>query len=126
MNLIISSTFMPKMSLNKKEESYLDELFKRLRSLRGDIIEFKLFGSKARGDFTKDSDIDLLLVVADKKKEIVEKKISEFVTDVLLDEGPYFSIKVYPQSKFRKLTSPPTFFIRQISNEAVDLWPKRS
>lgn len=117
---------MSKNFLNKKEELYLQQLFERLLALRDDIVYFKLFGSKARGDFTKDSDIDLLLVVKDEKLRDFEKKVSRFVTDVLLQKGPYFSIKIYPQSKFRAFSNPPTFFIRRLAKEAFNLWPKKS
>lgn len=116
---------MSKLFLNKKEELYLQDLFKRLFPLRKDIIYFKLFGSKARGDFNKGSDIDLLLVVKDEKREAIERKVSRFVTDVLLKNGPFFSIKVYSQSKFDALTTPPTFFIRKIEKEAINLWLKK-
>jgi len=115
---------MNKSFLNKKEKLYLQNLFEILAPLKKDIVYFKLFGSKARGDFNKKSDIDLLLVVKDKKIEVFEKKVSRFVTEVLLKKGPFFSIKIYPQSKFKNLLSPPTFFIRKIKKESIDLWQK--
>ena len=115
---------MNKTFLNKKEKLYLQELFEILSPLKKDIVYFKLFGSKARGDFNKESDIDLLLVVKDKNIKILEKKVSRFVTETLLKRGPFFSIKIYPISRFKKLISPPTFFMRKINKEAINLWQK--
>ena len=82
---------MTKSFLNKKEKLYLKELSEILSPLKKDIVYFKLFGSKARGDFSKKSDIDLLLVVKDKKREIFEKKVSRFVTEVLLKKVLFFN-----------------------------------
>lgn len=117
---------MSKIFLNKKEKLYLQDLMKRLIPLRKDIIYLRLFGSKARGDFNKDSDIDLLLVVRDEKVKIFEKKVGRFVTEVLLKGGPFFSIKIYSQSKFQALSNPPTFFIRKITKEGRELWPQKN
>lgn len=125
-NLRGSPKIMSKTFLNKKEKSYLKELFGQLAPFKKDIICLKLFGSKARGDYNKYSDIDLLLAVRDKKREFFEKKVSRFVTEVLLKGGPFFSIKIYPFSKFQTFITSPTFFIRRINKEAVDLWPKKN
>ncbi len=115
---------MIKNFLNQKEKLYLQSLLRKLIPFKKDIIFLKLFGSKARGDFNKNSDIDLLLVVKDEKREIFEEKVSRFVTEVLLDGGPFFSIKVYSQSKFQDFNTPPTFFIRKIAKESVNLWQR--
>jgi len=41
---------------------------KKLREELGeDIVLIRLFGSKIRGDFTKDSDIDIFILVKKKK-----------------------------------------------------------
>lgn len=64
-------------------------------------------------------------MVKDKNIKIIEKKVSRFVTETLLKRGTFFSIKIYPISRFKKLVSPPTFFMRQINKESIDLWAKQ-
>jgi uncharacterized protein len=50
--------------LLENEQSALQEYAKRLTEFLGeDIRHFWLFGSKARGDFDDDSDIDVLIVL---------------------------------------------------------------
>ncbi|MDI6738499.1 MAG: nucleotidyltransferase domain-containing protein, partial [Nanoarchaeota archaeon] len=59
-------TFMMEMLnyLTKKERKALEEFSFRLKDFLGKNLVFvKLFGSKVRGDFNKDSDIDILLIL---------------------------------------------------------------
>jgi predicted nucleotidyltransferase len=62
--------------LTKKEKQVVSSFVKELREKLGDEIVFiKLFSSKVRGDFSKDSDIDIFNLV--KKKKGVRDKISD-------------------------------------------------
>jgi len=40
--------------------------------LRDNLLQFKLFGSKVRGDFAKDSDVDILLVIKEIKYTLID------------------------------------------------------
>jgi len=55
--------------LNNIEKKVIKAFIKELKEKLGnEIINIRIFGSKVRGDFEKDSDIDIFIVV--KKKEI--------------------------------------------------------
>jgi predicted nucleotidyltransferase len=63
--------------LTANEKAALTALEKRIRA-KFDIQQFILFGSKARGDFQPDSDIDLLVVT--------EKKLGWREKDLIISE----------------------------------------
>ncbi|PIY18341.1 MAG: hypothetical protein COZ15_00440 [Elusimicrobia bacterium CG_4_10_14_3_um_filter_49_12_50_7] len=51
------------MVLSKKEQSVLKKFRNALeKSIGNNLVEMKLFGSKARGTSKKDSDIDVLVI----------------------------------------------------------------
>ena len=59
----------------------------------GDEIEkIILFGSVARGDYNKDSDIDVLVVVKEDPFKM-QRMISEIVINILLNKEEYISAK---------------------------------
>jgi uncharacterized protein len=62
--------------MNKRDEIILKE-FKNQLTERIHIIDFRLFGSRARGDNAKDSDFDVFIEV----KEI-SKQIKKIIQDI--------------------------------------------
>jgi predicted nucleotidyltransferase len=90
---------------------------------RKELLEkLVLFGSKARGDYRKDSDIDLLAVV---KRRSAEEGIYEEVANVLSVFGVYLSVKTFPRNEFEDLIRLKTPFIENINKEGIVLWPKQ-
>lgn len=82
-----------------------------------EIEEIILFGSVARGEDTKYSDIDLRIISS--KKQITKNKIMEKVADTLLELGVYISVKVISKKEFENLEN--THFISTIKREGVML-----
>jgi len=70
-----------------------------LDRLQQEVKEIILFGSVARGDFTKDSDVDLFFDVLD------EKKIGLIEKDLKLIESKFYRSKVYGIWKQKGITS---------------------
>lgn len=76
----------------------LDEYVGRLRRELGDeIVELRLFGSKARGTATPESDIDVLVVVESATPD-VENRIVDLAFDVNLDHGVLISPVVFSRN----------------------------
>ena len=69
-----------KIQLEDNERKALIELKERLLKKYPEV-EIILYGSKARGDFDKESDIDLLILV----KSIVNSRLEEEITHITFD-----------------------------------------
>ncbi|HED36946.1 MAG TPA: nucleotidyltransferase domain-containing protein [Ignavibacteria bacterium] len=81
-----------------------------------EIVSIQLFGSKARGDFTKGSDIDILVVL----KHPSENRINyvyELTTSLIGKYGIYLSVKIFSEDEFNYYKSIPTRFISNILKE---------
>ena len=89
---------LPSDSFTSQETMALRELIYVLRDLLGDrLIKFALYGSRARGDYDPESDIDIAIIVSgltrelknqilDKVVEIEFKYLSPLSTLILSEE----------------------------------------
>jgi len=80
----------------------------------------KLFGSKARGDSRKDSDIDILVVLKSKSRE-KENFIIDLTVKILLEYGIDISPHIYSQKEYSYLNKIPSVFMQVIQKEAFAL-----
>lgn len=71
---------LAQLNLKENERKALEELRRRLFK-RFPNVEIILYGSKARGDFDEESDIDLLILV----KAPVDSKLEEEITKITFD-----------------------------------------
>ncbi len=107
------------MALSTKEKSALQQFKADLNQAFGPkIIELKLFGSKARGDDRPDSDIDLLVIVTDDDWRICDV-VYGIATDILLQTDISISPKVISKNRLEQLQKEDTFFLRNISRDAI-------
>lgn len=110
-----------KSYLTKKEKRAVTFLKKELiKSFPEDVLELRLFGSKARGDYHKESDVDILVVISslnDDKKD----RIYDAVLDILHKYGVYLSVHIYSQEEFNSLNLIPTVFMQLVQRDAVSL-----
>ena len=76
-----------------------------------------LYGSHARGTATKDSDVDLLVVVDNAlKPDEVRRSLSDLLLNILLEEGELVSVVVLPESFYKSYNSP---FLLNVRGEGV-------
>lgn len=61
-----------------------------------------LYGSYARGDYTENSDIDLMILttLTDKEIECIEEKIYNLAFDFLMDYGVDISVVIKNEAQF--------------------------
>ena len=107
------------MTLTVKEKSVLRQFKDSVEHLLGrQLIELKLFGSKARGDDRPDSDIDVLVIVTDDDWHICDS-LYDIATDIFLQTDIFISPKVISKSRFEQIQKEDTFFSRNISRDAI-------
>ena len=71
------------------------------------IKQVILYGSHVRGQTTKDSDVDVLVVVDESLIPFeVRKNLSDLLFDILLEEGELVSVIVVPEPFFENYNSP--------------------
>lgn len=113
--------------LTKIERKALEEFKRRItQRLAGELLELKLFGSKARGDFKKTSDvgemsdIDILLVLKSVSKE-KEDFIIDLTVEILLKYEIDISPHIYSQKEYSYLNKLPSVFMQILQREALSL-----
>jgi predicted nucleotidyltransferase len=107
--------------LKEIEKKAIGELIEKLRETYGEnLVKVILYGSKARGDQTDDSDIDIMVVLGDYvdiKKE--RFKIYDIVWSVCYIYDLLISVIVKNKSDYEKFD---TGLLKNIKNEGIELW----
>jgi len=107
--------------LSEKEKRVIESFVKDLRTNLGDqIVSIRLFGSKARNDFDKESDIDILVLIK-KKNEGIRKKVAEILTDYLLEYDLPLSPVLYDLYEYEKNKEIGSFFFKEVEKEGIVL-----
>jgi predicted nucleotidyltransferase len=105
--------------LTVQEKAALKEFKTNLEEvLASRLIELRLFGSKARGDDRADSDVDVLVLVTTDDWRICDV-VYGVATDILLQTDVSISPKVISENLLEQLQKEDTFFLRNISRDAI-------
>jgi hypothetical protein len=80
-----------------------------------------LFGSKARGDFGPDSDMDLLIISEDDDWRM-RQAIRDPVFDIDIECGVFTSPRVIGRERFQSLFFWNPGFIENLQRDALELW----
>jgi predicted nucleotidyltransferase len=107
--------------LTDKETKAVQE-FKNLiiHQLKDRIKSILLFGSKARGNFNKESDIDIFILV-DASDSRLRKIIASSATDILIKYGILLSPKIIEVNHFSFLRRLGTAFAKNIEKEGIPI-----
>jgi uncharacterized protein len=107
--------------LKSKDAAALEEFLGSLRSALGkNLLEAKLFGSKATGRDQPDSDIDVLVVV-NRNGAKTEDRVLDIAFDVNLKHDVYISPRVIDRSTLSDPVWRITPFLRAIAKEGISL-----
>jgi predicted nucleotidyltransferase len=88
-----------------------------MRVYGGKIKKVILYGSYVRDEQTKDSDIDVLVVVDQSLNPFeVRDSLSDLLFDILLEEGEHISVIAVPEYFYDNYNSP---FILNVKKEGV-------
>jgi predicted nucleotidyltransferase len=106
--------------LNNIEKKVIKAFVKELKEKLGnEIITIRIFGSKVRGDFEKDSDIDMFILV--KRKGNLRDEISDIAADYFFQYNVPLAPVVYSLLEYEKNKELGSFFFEQVEKEGVVL-----
>ncbi len=109
--------------MGELDKQLVEELRQRLPSaVREHVRQFILYGSRARGDATVDSDLDLVALVDEMTPEL-EASLDEVAYQVMWDHDfrPIISLKVFGEERFRSAASRGFSYYRNVLREGVAL-----
>jgi uncharacterized protein len=109
------------IKLKAKDAAALEEFVERLRVvLRDNLVEVKLFGSKATGKDQLESDIDVLVAVEKGGVEI-EDQVVDIAFDTNLKHEVYISPRVIDRATLADPVWSITPFLKAIAKEGIPL-----
>ena len=97
----------------------LDELRDALQDMLGaNLVEVRLFGSRARGDAEPDSDVDVMVLVKERSLDLEEQIIGE-ATEISLEHELLIIPLVWSLESREKNRELNTLIYRNIINEGI-------
>ena len=85
-----------------------------------ELVSAFIVGSRARGDYRVDSDIDIVLVIKGVERMNHLERI-EFFSDILLEVPGEIEYRVYTPEEWSKEGS---LLMKELRKEAIRIWPK--
>jgi predicted nucleotidyltransferase len=106
--------------MDPKVKRLVDQVKAHLHERYGEGIKrVILYGSHARGEATKDSDVDVLVLVDPSlNPSDVRENLSDLLFDMLMEEGELVSVLVIPEDFFESHNLP---FMLNVRKEGVAL-----
>lgn len=114
--------------LSEKEQLGVAKFIERLSRKFGDNLALvKIYGSKARGDWRRNSDIDLLVVADYSDKSKLKNDVYEIMDEVEEEFDHSFDLSpaIYRLREYQKYSNPPTSFLYLVNLEGKDLWKNK-
>lgn len=109
--------------MDKRDRNLIKEFKKRLPpDVISHIRKVIAFGSRVRGQWEEDSDLDLL-ILADRKTNELESKIEDIAYQIMWDHDfkPIISIKLFTEASYRNSLEEGFSFYKNIEREGVSL-----
>lgn len=105
--------------LTKREKEALEMLKEKLTQEFGERLDStQLFGSKARGDAVKHSDVDVLVVIRNMTWQD-RHKVSALASRVLLATGVLLSTKAFSPEQMEQMERQRSVFWQSIKSDLV-------
>lgn len=84
------------------------------------LVEFKLFGSKVRGDSGPESDLDIFIVL-DRVNWNIEKQIYELCFEIGLEHDVVFCPVIFSHTETESILTKITPFYQAVEKEGVSI-----
>lgn len=111
----------PALKLSAKEKKAVQEFMTTVCLAYGDKIQrAALFGSKARGDATKYSDVDILLIVVDDNWKF-RQPLSVMISDIALKYDVELDVRVISAARWQYMERIQAGLYQNISRDAVPI-----
>jgi len=108
--------------LSPVERAALHEFLNRLRThYAREVEQVTLFGSKARGDDEPESDLDVLIVV-NQRRRMIWHDVVDWETELLLKYGTVISSLIMGHENYEWHRAHRAPLYRNIEREGIDLW----
>ncbi|MFZ2145987.1 MAG: nucleotidyltransferase domain-containing protein [Sedimentisphaerales bacterium] len=104
--------------MDKRMNRLINKIKGHLIKIYGEEIKkVILYGSYVRGEATRDSDIDILVLVDKSLNPFeVRESLSDLLFDILLEEGEHITVIAVPEHLFENYNSP---FMLNVKKEGV-------
>lgn len=108
--------------VTKKEGEALQTFIQRLLAELGQqVVQVILFGSKARGSSTADSDVDLLILVKDEDRQL-QKTISKISSQVDLDYDVLLNTLLIADKRWKQMSAERFSLCRNVERDGINLF----
>ncbi len=126
--LLIEEAKQKLKHLTPDEWKALEAIVTRLHEIYGqDLIRVVLFGSKARGDFDDESDLDLLIVVRMKEADYDKHwlRILDNTWEIELKYGIVTTMIIKSLSQYKRMVKHGLLLAKNISTDGIVLWTRQ-
>ncbi|MBI4373746.1 MAG: helix-turn-helix domain-containing protein, partial [Deltaproteobacteria bacterium] len=108
--------------LSTRETNAVLNLIRRLKSdYSRELERILLYGSRARGDFRGDSDIDLAVIVKP-EDPFLKKEISEKAGQLSYEEGVMFQVLVFSKKEWENPSFKTFLLVERIQREGIKIY----
>ena len=107
------------MLLKEHEKAALIE-FKKILQENYRLLDFRIFGSKARGEDSPDSDIDVMIKLPEITHSI-ENEINQIIFDINLKNDCFISVVLFGEKELKEGPMDQSPLYRTIEREGIPL-----
>jgi predicted nucleotidyltransferase len=112
--------------MGKKQSRAIQEYAKLLKKQYGTIVlKAVVFGSVARGENYKDSDVDILIVISDNYTDLKDE-VGMSAYEIALKNNVVFSPIVMDESTYEWYRINKDPFYKNIRRDGIEIWTKKS
>jgi uncharacterized protein len=117
----MKTALSPMHYLNYNEQKALEGITQKIPSLYPMINKIILYGSKARGDFIDESDVDILFIADYPVTRAMKFELYDIIYELQIKYDVVISAIFSSASDFQSASKP---LLRQIHMEGITLWSR--
>lgn len=108
-------------TLSTLENEVISEFVSKVRANQGaNLVSIKLFGSRAKGKGTEESDVDILVLL--KRTDLnIKNTIWDIANDIFLEKWINISPLVLTEENFKKLLGLERLIAKEIEKDGIPL-----